>query len=742
MSRGEGDPAAAREDGRGDALLELIRELTDADAVVGVEGEAPQVARRCVEGRTEALDGAAPGLPLGELDPERLPADWRAWVSAEGQAQEARAAVAAEVPDGAGRPGTLVCLFTAVDQRRTKVLSRVATLRRALAEAPALRSPAEPAVPSAAAVCSFLDRLPDAITVMDRSGVHLRLNDAWFRVFGWTSEELLGRPYQEIVHPDDIELIRSVSRDLVRGGVAVEVEHRLLHRDGSYRRVSATAVGDPQEGAFFVLFRDITEIKRLHTLKQEFISTVSHELRTPLTSLRGSIGLLSSGALGPVSPSMREMLDIASRNASRLVRLVNDILDLEGLGSGRMSLAREDVDLIDVLSESVEASGAQAAERGVTLRLVKGEACRVQGDAHRLRQVVDNLLNNAIHFSSPGQIVELRLDGTRTCARVEVRDEGPGVPEEFRSRLFTRFAQADGSDRRQRGGSGLGLSIAKVLVEAHGGTIGYQPREGGGSVFWFQLPLTAPAPPVAPSGPEALAPRILVCEDDEECAHLLATTLTRHGFQAQVATSARQAMELLRTETFDGLSLDVDLPDMDGLEMLRRVRAEGAREVPAVVLSGSDLCRLKGEEGAPTLGIRCWLSKPVTGKQLSATLRAAVGQQTVHRPKVLHIEPSAELRAVLRTMVGRDAELLGTESADEAIAILDRQEVQAILMDADLEGGGAARVMQHSPQGVPVILFSATEPDPALLRGVVGSLIKTRQDEAQLIRLLQGVLRR
>ncbi|WP_163999094.1 GAF domain-containing sensor histidine kinase [Pyxidicoccus caerfyrddinensis] len=229
-------------------------------------------------------------------------------------------------------------------------------------------------------------------------------------------------------------------------------------------------------------------------LKNEFISTVSHELRTPLTSIRGSLGLLTGGVAGPLPGPVAEMVDIAHKNSERLIRLINDILDLDKVEAGKLDLYLEAADLAPLLHHAAEAHQGYACEYGVRVEVVLDDAPRARArvDADRLAQVLANLLSNAIKFSPRGQAVTLRLVRDAGRLRVSVEDRGPGVPEDFRARIFQKFAQADGSDTRRRGGTGLGLSIARALTERMGGALDFTSAPGGGTTFWFDLPECPP----------------------------------------------------------------------------------------------------------------------------------------------------------------------------------------------------------------------------------------------------------
>jgi signal transduction histidine kinase len=245
--------------------------------------------------------------------------------------------------------------------------------------------------------------------------------------------------------------------------------------------------GSESEWVGFVL--DLREQRRIDKLKSEFISVVSHELRTPLTSIKGSLGLLEGGIAGELPAKALHLIKIAHKNSQRLVSLVNDILDMEKLASGKMTLHLQKLNLVSLAVQSVEANASYAA--GFKVRYQMGdhpEQALVMGDADRLMQVFANLLSNAAKFSPTGGQVDLRIIENECAYRVEVEDHGSGIPLEFRERIFGKFAQADGTSTRQLEGAGLGLNITKSLIENMGGDIGFTSEEGVSTVFWFSLP--------------------------------------------------------------------------------------------------------------------------------------------------------------------------------------------------------------------------------------------------------------
>jgi signal transduction histidine kinase len=241
------------------------------------------------------------------------------------------------------------------------------------------------------------------------------------------------------------------------------------------------------------VIQDITERKQAEQIKNDFLSTISHELRTPLTSIRGSLGLILGGALNEKPDKITELLQVANSNSDRLLLLINDLLDLQKIEAGKMKYNFREVSPFDLLEEVIKINTPYANKHNVTLQLTQTSKCchdAITIDADRLIQVMTNLISNAVKFSPPGECVEVEHYCSDSSVKITVNDRGPGVPETFQAHLFDRFTQADGSQKWEHSGTGLGLNIAQLIVDEHGGTIAYEDNPGGGSRFSVTLPLT------------------------------------------------------------------------------------------------------------------------------------------------------------------------------------------------------------------------------------------------------------
>jgi len=342
----------------------------------------------------------------------------------------------------------------------------------------------------------------------------------------------------------------------------------------------AAAVAERELG----LRDDIRQLKEVERLKTEFVSTVSHELRTPLTAIRGALGLVLAGTTGPVVSKTRDLLQIGLQNTERLIRLINDILDVERIESGQLVVRREPCELSEILRTTVDSLRTVAMEAHVSLVLEAEESAVVTGDPDRLVQVFTNLISNAVRFSPRGKSVNVALRTTPTSVVVFVSDHGPGIPLEFRKRIFGKFQQADPAGTA--GGAGLGLAIVRAIVERHGGSIRFDSAPGHGTTFITELPYTAPS--ASTSVANQTDHHLLVVDDDRDMLSVLRSLCEPVGAVTAVG-SPEEAWRVLTTIPCDAVVIDPTSPGSPGVDLIRRLRELPAyADVPVLVFSARE----------------------------------------------------------------------------------------------------------------------------------------------------------
>ncbi len=324
-------------------------------------------------------------------------------------------------------------------------------------------------------------------------GRWLKVNQALCDLFGYMPDTLLTMDFQTITHPDDLNADLDLVAKTLRGDIsAYQLEKRYYHKNGriiwALLNVSLVrdAFGEPRY--FISQIQDVTEQKHITEIKSEFISIVSHELRTPLTAIRGSLGLLLGTMKQDMSARVLKLVDIANKNCERLALLINDILDMDKLASGEMQFIPKPVNVAELVHQSAETNQAYADRFHVRLYVapIPG-ALTIHVDADRLIQVLTNFISNAVKFSPEGGVVTLSVQERGRIVRLMVNDKGPGISEQFRSRIFNKFSQADDPENRTRGGTGLGLYISKQMVEIMHGQIGFDTVIGQGTTFWAEF---------------------------------------------------------------------------------------------------------------------------------------------------------------------------------------------------------------------------------------------------------------
>ncbi len=600
-------------------------------------------------------------------------------------------------------------------------------------------------------LAATLDAVVDAIITINESGSIESWSKGAERLFGYTSEQVIRRNVN-ILMPEPHtsahdgylrRYITTVEKRIMGGRRAVEARHRDGHIVPVDLGISEMWLGEHR--LFIGVVRDITERLAVERLKNEFISTVSHELRTPLTSISGALGLLASGVAGEVPARARRLVDIARQNSDRLVRLINDILDLEKAESGGLEFHLEPQPLKAIVAAAVEANRGFGAARNVSILLLEAAADGlVNVDRDRLIQVLTNLLSNAIKFSPDDGTVEVRIDRQPDLFKVSVRDFGPGISSAFRSRIFQKFAQADSSDSRAKGGTGLGLSIAQAITERLGGNIGFDTTPGVGTVFHVALPEWRAAT-AARTGAHVFpaAAKVLICEDDPDIASILVELLQRASLNAVVVNTAHAARDALATDHFDVALVDLNLPDADGLELIASMRGNpGGQQLPVIVMTA----RLQaGQRGLlHSLQLADWLPKPIDPQRLMNAIHLAISDGRADRYRILHVEDDGSLAEMLRALLEAEAHVTSARSLAEARDCLKRERYDLVILDLGLNDGSGLDLLpmlrDEGASGPPVVLYSATEASRDVATQVQAALVKSRDSLDQLLATIRQLV--
>ena len=499
-----------------------------------------------------------------------------------------------------------------------------------------------------------VENSPLAVIEWDSDFRVSRWSESAEKLFTWRAEEVLGKHVSDwqFVFAEDLAAVEQVTRKQRQG-----VERHGVLRNRNYTKGGSilycewyNSVLNDEAGklvSVLSLVLDVTARKRAEEeldrllvrerearrvaeqadrLKDEFLATLSHELRTPLTSVLGWASLIRSGDVDEAN--FPRAMEIIERNARSQARLIDDLLDVSRIITGNLRLELHSIDFAPVIEAANDALRPAAEAKGIQLQIeFASQACKVRGDTNRLRQVVWNLILNAIKFTPRGGRVVVGLHCNDSFAQLTVSDTGDGIDRDFLPYVFDRFRQAEGSISRKQGGLGLGLAVVRHLVELHGGSVSAESGgPGQGATFTVELPLVDGLAAVDAEDQKQAATgkgldrsslrldglRVLVVEDDDDSRSLLSMVLKQYGANVTAASSAAEALKALERAPADVLISDIGMPDEDGYELMRKVRALPPQRgglAPAIALTGYATC--KDRERALLAGYQVHVAKPV-----------------------------------------------------------------------------------------------------------------------------------
>ncbi|MCS6937436.1 MAG: PAS domain S-box protein [Candidatus Bipolaricaulota bacterium] len=548
----------------------------------------------------------------------------------------------------------------------------------------------------------LVEHANDAIYTLDNYGRFTSFNRKAEEITGYKLSEVLGHPYTILLRGRERTKARRAFIKNLRGEVNI-TEITIQRKDGSRAVLELSSRPIWRDGRVVGvqgIARDVTERKNLEELQNEFVSTVSHELRTPLTSIKGYVDLILSGDAGPLSPEQEEFLQIVAQNTTRLTHLINDLLDIQKLESGRIEFEFSEFALEELLKEISQAMRVQAEQKGLNFRTELDSGLLVRGDRERLAQVFQNLLSNAIKYTPSGEVV-LTARRREEAIMVSVSDTGIGMSEKDLQRLFQKFYRSENPYVRKVGGTGLGLAITKAILDRHNAKIEVVSQVNQGSTFTVWLPA------LTPTEPSARRATVLVIEDELEIAKLVSKYIQKSGYHSEIALTAHEGLEKARALKPQLITLDVLMPDMDGFTLLQTLKSDPqTASIPVIFLSIVQ-DRLHGLR----LGASAYLTKPIDERKFSETLKSLLEPRG---QPVLVADDDPHFAGLLQRMLQREgwsAEV--AHDGSEALEKLRSKPYQLVILDKNMPKRSGLEVLQELRQQkalahIPVIVISGT----------------------------------
>jgi len=463
---------------------------------------------------------------------------------------------------------------------------------------------------------------------------HCIWSDHVFELFGYQANSFQASisALIEFAHFAERRQLRAFF-DNINNSSEKSIEYKAIHLKGHEITINIKSGISQQDNILTGIIQDTSEQHQLNNMKADFISTVSHELRTPLTAIKGSLSLIEIDPHNSSNDSNIHLMTIAKKNIDRLLFLVNDILDIEKANSGELKLNLQDTSINQLVTDAVNQMTHYASQFNTHIRLnLKKREIFTNIDQQRITQAILNILSNAIKYSPEGGTVTITTETAGETLKILVSDEGKGIPEDMRERIFDKFTQITSTPKNKIGGSGLGLSIAKILVEKHGGKIGISNTNHKGCTFYIELNIIdSPIQRLidtAQSQPKEHK-NVLVVEDDIPTAKHLRILLQQLGYQVTNAYSIKQAREFSEKNNYNLITVDVMLPDQNGLSFVREINKRDNKTPIFVISAVADIMRKKEEH--KTLNVTHWFTKPFNHHEFVKIVNNITGKASLEQ---------------------------------------------------------------------------------------------------------------
>lgn len=631
---------------------------------------------------------------------------------------------------------------------------------------------------------SLLEAAPDGILEVDDKGVIALVNTAAERMFGYSREELIGQSVKvlipsELHHRHDRHqatyLEHPQSRPMGTGLTLLA-----QRRDGSQLpvEISLSPVHSKLGMRVSAIIRDVTErrqadeeirglyerfaqelsaknqqlevrakeVERANRLKSEFLASMSHELRTPLHTIIGFTELLAEEVEGPLNDKQKRFLKHVHQDSLHLLELINDILDLSKIESGRLDLKPEDFDSAEAVDEVLAGIAPAAGSKSINVSNLVSHGLTIHADRLRFKEILLNLLSNAVKFTPERGSIWVGSDFEPGFALISVTDTGIGIPSEEHLSVFDKFYQVGNTTKGVREGTGLGLAITKSLVEMHGGRIWVESEPGKGSCFSFTMPVPGHEPRKSPAEPVRSKPLVLIVEDEPAAQELLVRYLEPHGYQTAVAPNYDSALQKALELRPDALTVDLLIPGKSGWKLIQelRRRPETSR-IPMLVVSVLD-----EEQATLAMGATAYLRKPLKKDSLLQALQKYVRRRPGRAEKILVVDDDEECRELSREVLDATGYLpLVARNGREALEILAQVPVSAAIIDLMMPQMDGFSLISHvrgnpATASLPLLVLTGKEldiDDMALLHSQTEAVIlKAKNWREDLLRQLRKVV--